>query len=140
MTFPEWFFAGHLGALLIRCGIIITGTGRIAAAVVACQCLFDTGSRVSVFIIFRDSSALLLMRCSPLPVRRLPGCGSRCSTPCVAGSWTSCGWASRSGGSACPHTRPRRNVYSGQRVIVSTSKMAVSAVQIVMPPTLHERI
>jgi hypothetical protein len=34
---PEWFFAEHLGALLIaRHGIIITSTERIAAAAVAC--------------------------------------------------------------------------------------------------------
>jgi hypothetical protein len=84
VTSPEWFFAGHLGALLARYGVIITNTGRIGAAAVACQRLFDMWCRVSVFIIFRDASALLLMPFSPLPVRRLPGCGSRCSRRCLA--------------------------------------------------------
>jgi hypothetical protein len=62
VTSPKWCFAGHLGALLARYGVIITSTGFIAAAAVACQCLFYTWSRVSVFIISGDASALLLMR------------------------------------------------------------------------------
>jgi hypothetical protein len=155
VTPPEWCFAGHLGAFLARYGVIITSTGRITAAVVACQCLFDTWSRVSVFIIFGDASALLLMRCSPLPVRRLPGCGSRCSARYLAGTWKSCGWAPGSGGLICPRSGPRWVCRNAPTASLASplpestlepacyslpSKKAVLAGRIIMPPTVHERI
>jgi hypothetical protein len=121
---------------------------RIAAAAVACQHLFDTWNMVSVFMIFRNANALLLMRCSSLPVRRLPVPVFH-ALSCTLGQP-----AGRrelvdplvpipdQGGRVVIHQQlpwqvRSLKVYSGLRVIVCTFKMVVLAGQIVMPPNLQ---